>query len=81
MSDSTKTPRLRVTDLEKSFGNKMILHNISFQLSKGSSLVIIGGSGSGKSVLIKCISGLYALDQGQIVGSYDENYGSVQQGS
>ena len=66
MSDSRETPRLRVTDLTKSFGNKMILHNVSFQLAKGSSLVIIGGSGSGKSVLIKCISGLYALDQGQI---------------
>ena len=66
MSDSRETPRLRVTDLKKSFGNKMILHNVSFQLAKGSSLVIIGGSGSGKSVLIKCISGLYALDQGQI---------------
>ena len=66
MSDSRETPRLRVTDLTKSFGNKMILHNVSFQLAKGSSLVIIGGSGSGKSVLIKCISGLYTLDQGQI---------------
>ena len=66
MSDSRETPRLRVTDLTKSFGNKMILHNVNFQLAKGSSLVIIGGSGSGKSVLIKCISGLYALDQGQI---------------
>ena len=66
MFESKETPRLRVTDLKKSFGNKMILHNVSFQLSKGSSLVIIGGSGSGKSVLIKCISGLYTLDQGQI---------------
>ena len=66
MSDSKETPRLRVTDLKKSFGNRTILHNVSFQLTKGSSLVIIGGSGSGKSVLIKCISGLYALDQGQI---------------
>ncbi|MBB44953.1 MAG: ABC transporter ATP-binding protein [Rhodospirillaceae bacterium] len=66
MSDFKETPRLKVTDLKKSFSNKVILHNVNFQLSKGSSLVIIGGSGSGKSVLIKCISGLYALDQGQI---------------
>ena len=66
MSNSRETPRLRVTSLTKSFGDRMILHNVSFQLSKGSSLVIIGGSGSGKSVLIKCISGLYELDQGQI---------------
>ena len=42
------------------------MNNVSFTLPKGSSLVIIGGSGSGKSVLIKCISGLYDLDQGQI---------------
>ena len=66
MSDLKETPRLRVTGLKKSFGKNVILHNISFELAQGSSLVIIGGSGSGKSVLIKCISGLYPLDQGQI---------------
>ena len=66
MSDLKETPRLRVTGLKKSFGNNVILHNVSFELAKASSLVIIGGSGSGKSVLIKCISGLYPLDQGQI---------------
>ena len=66
MSDLKETPRLKVTRLKKSFGNNVILHNVSFELAKGSSLVIIGGSGSGKSVLIKCISGLYPLDQGQI---------------
>jgi len=66
LSDLKETPRLRVTGLKKSFGNNVILHNVSFELAKASSLVIIGGSGSGKSVLIKCISGLYPLDQGQI---------------
>ncbi len=66
MSDRKEIPHLKVTGLKKSFSNNVILHNVSFELSKGSSLVIIGGSGSGKSVLIKCISGLYALDKGQI---------------
>ena len=66
MSNIKEIPRLKVTGLKKSFGNNVILNNISFTLPKGSSLVIIGGSGSGKSVLIKCISGLYDLDQGQI---------------
>ena len=66
MSDIKEIPRLKVTGLKKSFGNNLILNNVSFTLPKGSSLVIIGGSGSGKSVLIMCISGLYDLDQGQI---------------
>lgn len=50
--------------LNKSFGDRKVLNNISLQLFDGENLVIMGKSGSGKSVLIKCIVGLLRTDSG-----------------
>jgi phospholipid/cholesterol/gamma-HCH transport system ATP-binding protein len=61
-----QTPKISVRDLYKSFGNKKVLQGISFDLYKGQSLVVIGGSGTGKSVLIKSIIGLMQADSGNI---------------
>jgi phospholipid/cholesterol/gamma-HCH transport system ATP-binding protein len=61
------TPKIKVQNLRKSFGNKQVLKGISFDLEKGKSLVILGGSGSGKSVLIKSIIGLMIPDEGSMV--------------
>lgn len=66
MSSLPTPPRLKVTNLQKSFKDLAILRNITFELFRGGSFVIIGGSGSGKSVLLKCISGLYQFDSGEI---------------
>ena len=66
MSNPTPPSRLKVTNLQKSFDDLVILRNITFELFRGGSFVIIGGSGSGKSVLLKCISGLYQFDSGEI---------------
>ncbi len=55
-----------ITNLKKSFGNQEVLKDVSFQLFKGENLVVLGKSGSGKSVLIKCIVGLLNPNSGTI---------------
>jgi phospholipid/cholesterol/gamma-HCH transport system ATP-binding protein len=58
--------KIIVENLNKSFGSKKVLQNLSFSVNKGESLVIIGGSGFGKSVTIKLISSLMQPDSGSI---------------
>lgn len=55
-----------VQNLSKSFGDNFVLKNFSFQLKKGESVVVLGKSGSGKSVFIKCLIGLIRPDSGMI---------------
>lgn len=57
---------LEIKDLRKSFGDKAVLNGFNLQLSKGENLVIMGKSGSGKSVMIKCLVGLIQADSGSI---------------
>jgi phospholipid/cholesterol/gamma-HCH transport system ATP-binding protein len=57
---------LSVKNLSKSFGEKKVLSDINFEVMKGETMVIIGMSGSGKSVLIKCLIGLITPDTGEI---------------
>lgn len=58
--------KIRIRNLHKSFGKKQVLNGVDLDLYKGESLVVIGGSGTGKSVLIKCIQGLLIPDDGSI---------------
>ncbi|WP_264707765.1 ABC transporter ATP-binding protein [Wolbachia endosymbiont (group B) of Agriphila straminella] len=60
------SPIISILNLSLSFDDRTILNNISFNISKGESLVILGGSGSGKSVLTKIIIGLLKPDSGSI---------------
>jgi phospholipid/cholesterol/gamma-HCH transport system ATP-binding protein len=60
------TPKIRVRNLRKSFGEKLVLDGIDLDIMPGTSMVVIGGSGTGKSVLLKCILGLLAPDAGTI---------------
>ena len=63
----TKTkPKIHVRGLAKSFGRKTVLDGVDFDVAAGESLVIIGGSGTGKSVSIKCVLGLIEPDAGTI---------------
>lgn len=62
----TQPPKIAVSGVKKSFGPKKVLNGIDLQVNAGESLVIIGGSGTGKSVLLKCILGLLEPDQGSI---------------
>lgn len=54
-------------NVRKSFGPKLVLDGISLSVPRGRSLVVIGGSGTGKSVMIKCILGLIRPDSGAIL--------------
>lgn len=57
---------IELRDIHKTFGANHVLRGVDLTVTKGSSLVIIGGSGTGKSVTLKCILGLIKPDQGQI---------------
>jgi phospholipid/cholesterol/gamma-HCH transport system ATP-binding protein len=57
---------LMIRNLYKSFGNNHVLVDFNLELIKGESVVVLGKSGSGKSVLIKCIIGLLKPDKGSI---------------
>jgi phospholipid/cholesterol/gamma-HCH transport system ATP-binding protein len=54
-------------DVRKSFGPKQVLNGLDVEVAKGRSLVVIGGSGTGKSVMLKCILGILAPDSGEII--------------
>jgi len=58
--------KISLRDVAKSFGPKKVLQGIDLDVAPGESMVVIGGSGSGKSVLLKCILGLMAPDRGSI---------------
>jgi phospholipid/cholesterol/gamma-HCH transport system ATP-binding protein len=60
------TDKITVTGLKKAFGQKVVLDGADLQVGVGESLVVIGGSGTGKSVLLKCILGLLKGDSGSI---------------
>lgn len=64
MNDST--PILRVHNISKSYGDNLILNDVSFQLAKGEIKVLIGPSGGGKSTLLQCINCLVIPDSGDI---------------
>ena len=57
---------IKLTNLKKSFKNNHVLDGVDLDVTQGESLVIIGGSGTGKSVLLKCILGLVTPDAGTI---------------
>ena len=62
----TMTPKIRIRGLSKSFGAKLVLDGVDLDVAPGTSMVVIGGSGSGKSVLLKCVLGLIEPDAGTI---------------
>lgn len=59
--------KLHLCGVKKSFGNNHVLRGVDLALAPGQSLVVIGGSGTGKSVMLKCVLGLVAPDQGSIL--------------
>jgi phospholipid/cholesterol/gamma-HCH transport system ATP-binding protein len=59
-------PKIRIRGLKKAFGNKIVLDGVDLDVLTGTAMVVIGGSGTGKSVLIKSILGLVTPDAGVI---------------
>ncbi len=66
MKNQVNESVIEITDLSKSFGQQEVLKKISLKLYKGENLVVLGKSGTGKSVLIKCIVRLLESDEGTI---------------
>lgn len=65
-STAEKIPVVEIRNLKKSFGKQKVLSDVSLKLMSGENLVVVGKSGTGKSVLIKCIVGLLQSDGGTI---------------
>ena len=65
--ENTTENVIEITDLHKSFGTNVILKGFNLSVKKSKNVVVLGKSGSGKSVLIKCIIGLMKPDSGSIV--------------
>lgn len=57
---------IKITRISKSFGDRQVLNNISGEFERGNTNLIIGASGTGKSVLLKCIVGLIQPDRGNV---------------
>jgi len=60
------TAKVELRGVKKRFGPKVVLDGVDLSIAKGESLVVIGGSGTGKSVMIKCVLGILKPDAGQI---------------
>ena len=63
---SVLPPKLQIKGLKKAFGDKFVLDGIDLSIARGESFVLMGESGSGKSVLAKCILGLLPIDGGHV---------------
>ena len=66
-SMSSEPAKISVKGLKKAFGRKVVLDGLDVEVTKGESLVIIGASGSGKSVFLKCLLGIIRADAGSIL--------------
>jgi phospholipid/cholesterol/gamma-HCH transport system ATP-binding protein len=69
------TPKISLRGVTKSFGDKHVLRGIDLDVAPAESVVVIGGSGTGKSVLLKCVLGLLEPDRGSILIDGDEVVG------
>ncbi|GFE51628.1 ABC transporter ATP-binding protein [Roseobacter cerasinus] len=58
---------IEMTDIRKSFGSNHVLRGLNLSVPKGTSMVIIGGSGTGKSIALKCVLGLVKQDSGTVM--------------
>lgn len=69
---------LKISNLNKSFGDLEVLKNISFEVSKGEIIAIIGPSGTGKSTLLRCINYLEKPDSGKIeIGDFNTDFSNI----
>lgn len=71
--------KIQMKNVRKSFGDKHILRGVNLNVETGKSMVIIGGSGTGKSVTLKCILGLMTPDSGSILIDGKETCGMNEQ--
>ena len=67
MRASATPPVLAVRHAQKRFGAVHALKDVSLEAHRGEVLALLGDNGAGKSTLVKCVSGVYALDDGEIL--------------
>lgn len=67
----SQSPKIQIQNIFKSFKERKVLQGVSLDIEKGESLVVIGGSGSGKSVLLKHVLGLISPDKGDVLVNGD----------
>ena len=72
-------PKIQIRGVHKSFGPKVVLNGLDLDVKVGESVVVIGGSGTGKSVLLKCILGLLTPESGSIKIDGEEVVGMGEQ--
>ncbi|MGB4107699.1 MAG: ATP-binding cassette domain-containing protein [Alphaproteobacteria bacterium] len=72
MSTNGQQPKLKLSGVKKHFGKKVVLDGIDLEIEQGKSLVVIGASGTGKSVMLKCVLGLLKPDEGSIMVDGEE---------
>lgn len=72
MTTPTKNAIITIKDLHKQFGSNVVLNGFDLELYEGENLVVMGKSGSGKSVMIKCVIGLEQPDSGSILVMNEE---------
>ena len=75
----TVSTQIKIKGLSKAFGEKVVLDNLDLDIPKGKSIAVIGASGTGKSVLLKCVLGLIEADQGSITVDGVETLGASRQ--
>jgi len=63
----SKDLKIELNNVKKAFGSKIVLDGVDLKVNRGESMVIIGGSGTGKSVTLKCILGLMTPDSGSVI--------------
>ena len=69
---------IKISNLNKSFGNLNVLKNISFEVSKGEIIAVIGPSGTGKSTLLRCMNYLEKPDSGKIeIGDFNVDFSNI----
>jgi phospholipid/cholesterol/gamma-HCH transport system ATP-binding protein len=69
------TAKISIKDAHKSFGPKVVLNGLNLDVGVGESVVVIGGSGTGKSVMLKCVLGLLTPEKGSILVDGEEVVG------
>ena len=67
MSTAGKPPTLELRGVNKSFGSVEALRGVDFEVRDGEVMALVGDNGAGKSTLIKCVAGIYSIDDGEIL--------------
>ena len=76
---TTDAPTLQLSGVKKAFGSKRVLNGLDLEIQKGESVVVIGGSGTGKSVMLKCCLGILEADPGSSIAVDGEEVVGINQ--